>query len=68
MGMGLSSLFLPSPQSPTESCDLLGDIQTCIKKSLGEKTRRTRSKATSGSLPLGRAKEGGQGTAGTRMG
>ncbi|KAK1331522.1 hypothetical protein QTO34_009479 [Cnephaeus nilssonii] len=32
-------------KSPTESCDLLGDIQTCIKKSLGEKTRRTRSKA-----------------------
>lgn len=26
----------------------------CIKKSLGEKTRRTRSKATSGSLSLGR--------------
>lgn len=33
-------------KSPAESCDLLGDIQTCIKKSLGEKTRRTRSKAT----------------------
>ncbi|XP_045442616.1 myb-binding protein 1A isoform X3 [Pipistrellus kuhlii] len=37
-------------KSPTESCDLLGDIQTCIKKSLGEKTRRTRSKATNRSL------------------
>ncbi|KAB1266199.1 Myb-binding protein 1A [Camelus dromedarius] len=34
-------------KSPAESCDLLGDIQTCIKKSLGEKPRRTRSKATS---------------------
>ncbi|XP_057570404.1 myb-binding protein 1A [Hippopotamus amphibius kiboko] len=33
-------------KSPAESCDLLGDIQTCIKKSLGEKPRRTRSKAT----------------------
>ncbi|XP_004638356.1 myb-binding protein 1A isoform X2 [Octodon degus] len=32
-------------KSPTESCDLLGDIQTCIKKSMGEKTRRSRSKA-----------------------
>ncbi|XP_059525011.1 myb-binding protein 1A [Myotis daubentonii] len=32
-------------KNPTESCELLGDIQTCIQKSLGEKTRRTRSKA-----------------------
>lgn len=38
-------------KSPTESCDLLGDIQTCIKKSLGEKTRRTRSKATNPQEP-----------------
>ncbi|CAK6437818.1 unnamed protein product [Pipistrellus nathusii] len=38
-------------KSPTESCDLLGDIQTCIKKSLGEKTRRTRSKATKAQEP-----------------
>ncbi|NIG58076.1 myb-binding protein 1A [Pontoporia blainvillei] len=37
--------------SPTESCDLLGDIQTCIKKSLGEKPRRTRSKATNPQEP-----------------
>lgn len=44
---------LPYLQSPTESCDLLGDIQTCIKKSMGEKTRRSRSKAISGSLSLG---------------
>ncbi|XP_012666405.1 myb-binding protein 1A isoform X2 [Otolemur garnettii] len=33
-------------KSPAESCDLLSDIQTCIKKSLGEKTRRSRAKAT----------------------
>ncbi|XP_016056442.1 PREDICTED: myb-binding protein 1A isoform X2 [Miniopterus natalensis] len=38
-------------KSPTESCDLLGDIQTCMKKSLGEKTRRTRSKATNPQEP-----------------
>uniref|UniRef100_A0A673V5K9 MYB binding protein 1a n=1 Tax=Suricata suricatta TaxID=37032 RepID=A0A673V5K9_SURSU len=38
-------------KSPTESCDLLGDIQTCVKKSLGEKTRRTRSKATNPQEP-----------------
>ncbi|KAM5215341.1 myb-binding protein 1A isoform 2-T2 [Hipposideros larvatus] len=38
-------------KSPTESCDLLGDIQTCIEKSLGEKTRRTRSKATNPEEP-----------------
>ncbi|XP_036078259.1 myb-binding protein 1A isoform X2 [Rousettus aegyptiacus] len=38
-------------KSPTESCDLLGDIQTCIKKGLGEKTRRTRSKATNPQEP-----------------
>ncbi|ELV12010.1 Myb-binding protein 1A [Tupaia chinensis] len=38
-------------RSPAESCDLLGDIQTCIKKSLAEKTRRTRSKATSSQEP-----------------
>ncbi|XP_036988912.2 myb-binding protein 1A isoform X2 [Artibeus jamaicensis] len=38
-------------KSPTESCDLLGDIQTCIKKSLGEKTRRTRSKAANPQEP-----------------
>nr|XP_021550230.1 myb-binding protein 1A [Neomonachus schauinslandi] len=37
--------------SPAESCDLLGDIQTCIKKSLGEKTRRTRSKAATPQEP-----------------
>ncbi|XP_077749296.1 myb-binding protein 1A [Canis aureus] len=38
-------------KSPVESCDLLGDIQTCIKKSLGEKTRRTRSKAANPQEP-----------------
>ncbi|XP_058139727.1 LOW QUALITY PROTEIN: myb-binding protein 1A [Dasypus novemcinctus] len=32
-------------KSPAESCDLLGDIQVCIQKSLEGKTRRTRSKA-----------------------
>jgi len=38
-------------KSPAESCDLLGDIQTCIRKSLGEKTRRTRSKAATPQEP-----------------
>ncbi|XP_005399744.1 PREDICTED: myb-binding protein 1A [Chinchilla lanigera] len=38
-------------KSPTESCDLLGDIQTCIKKSMGEKTRRSRSKAINSQEP-----------------
>ncbi|XP_040485773.1 myb-binding protein 1A [Ursus maritimus] len=38
-------------KSPAESCDLLGDIQTCIKKSLVEKPRRTRSKATAPQEP-----------------
>ncbi|XP_008067281.1 myb-binding protein 1A isoform X2 [Carlito syrichta] len=38
-------------KSPAESCDLLGDIQTCIKKSLGEKTRRSRSKAINSQEP-----------------
>ncbi|XP_017367666.1 myb-binding protein 1A isoform X2 [Cebus imitator] len=32
-------------KSPTESCDLLGDIQTCIRKSLGERRHRSRTKA-----------------------
>ncbi|XP_032127592.1 myb-binding protein 1A isoform X6 [Sapajus apella] len=32
-------------KSPTESCDLLGDIQTCIRKSLGERRRRSLTKA-----------------------
>uniref|UniRef100_A0A5F8AHQ9 MYB binding protein 1a n=2 Tax=Macaca mulatta TaxID=9544 RepID=A0A5F8AHQ9_MACMU len=32
-------------KSPAESCDLLGDIQTCIRKSLGEKPHRSRTKA-----------------------
>ncbi|KAK2109324.1 hypothetical protein P7K49_014489 [Saguinus oedipus] len=31
--------------SPTESCDLLGDIQTCIRKSLGERCHGSRTKA-----------------------
>ncbi|XP_077021715.1 myb-binding protein 1A [Tamandua tetradactyla] len=34
---------------PAESCDLLGDIQTCIHKSLEGKIRWTRSKAVVGS-------------------
>ncbi|EHA99819.1 Myb-binding protein 1A [Heterocephalus glaber] len=38
-------------KSPTESCDLLGDIQTCIKKSMGEKTCRSCSKAISSQEP-----------------
>uniref|UniRef100_A0A8D2D3R0 MYB binding protein 1a n=1 Tax=Sciurus vulgaris TaxID=55149 RepID=A0A8D2D3R0_SCIVU len=38
-------------KSPRESCDLLGDIQTCIKKSMGEKTRRSRAKATNSQEP-----------------
>ncbi|KAG8517114.1 Myb-binding protein 1A [Galemys pyrenaicus] len=38
-------------KSPEESCDLLGDIQTCIKKSLGENARQTRSKATNAQEP-----------------
>ncbi|XP_004406191.1 PREDICTED: myb-binding protein 1A isoform X2 [Odobenus rosmarus divergens] len=38
-------------KSPAESSDLLGDIQTCIKKSLAEKTRRTRSKAATPQEP-----------------
>uniref|UniRef100_A0A8C9UJH0 MYB binding protein 1a n=1 Tax=Spermophilus dauricus TaxID=99837 RepID=A0A8C9UJH0_SPEDA len=39
-------------KSPTESCDLLGDIQTCIKKSMGEKTRRrSRAKTTDSQEP-----------------
>ncbi|KAK2105065.1 hypothetical protein P7K49_014579 [Saguinus oedipus] len=32
-------------KSPTESCDLLGDIQTCIRKSLGERNRGSHTKA-----------------------
>ncbi|XP_037664775.1 myb-binding protein 1A [Choloepus didactylus] len=36
---------------PAESCDLLGDIQTCIQRSLEGKTRRTRSKAISSQEP-----------------
>ncbi|XP_055982655.1 myb-binding protein 1A [Sorex fumeus] len=38
-------------KTPEESCDLLSDIQTCIMKSLGEKARRKRSKATSPEEP-----------------
>ncbi|XP_037351256.1 myb-binding protein 1A [Talpa occidentalis] len=38
-------------KSPEESCDLLSDIQTCIKKSLGENARQTRSKATNAQEP-----------------
>ncbi|KAL0597071.1 Myb-binding protein 1A [Plecturocebus cupreus] len=33
-------------KSPTESCDLLGDIQTCIRKSLGEKRCGSHTKTT----------------------
>ncbi|XP_042636435.1 myb-binding protein 1A [Orycteropus afer afer] len=38
-------------KSPIESCELLGDIQTCIEKSLEEKPRRTRSKAVDSQEP-----------------
>nr|XP_008269086.2 myb-binding protein 1A isoform X2 [Oryctolagus cuniculus] len=38
-------------KSPTESCDLLGDIQACIKKSMEEKAQRPRSKAISTQEP-----------------
>nr|XP_012634638.1 myb-binding protein 1A [Microcebus murinus] len=38
-------------KSPAECCDLLNDIQTCIKKSLGEKSRRSRTKATNSQEP-----------------
>lgn len=38
-------------KSPTESCDLLGDIQTCIKKSMEQKPRRPRSKANTSQEP-----------------
>ncbi|XP_006863342.1 PREDICTED: myb-binding protein 1A [Chrysochloris asiatica] len=38
-------------KSPAESCDLLGDIQTCIEKSLDAKPRRTRSKAVDSQEP-----------------
>ncbi|XP_010594820.2 myb-binding protein 1A isoform X1 [Loxodonta africana] len=38
-------------KSPAESCDLLGDIQTCIEKSLEGKPRRTRSKAVDSQEP-----------------
>ncbi|XP_008853862.1 myb-binding protein 1A isoform X2 [Nannospalax galili] len=38
-------------KSPTESCDLLGDIQTCIKKSMEQKPRRSRSKANTSQEP-----------------
>uniref|UniRef100_A0A8C7EU81 MYB binding protein 1a n=1 Tax=Neovison vison TaxID=452646 RepID=A0A8C7EU81_NEOVI len=38
-------------ESPAESCELLADIQTCIQKSLGEKPRRTRSKAATPQEP-----------------
>lgn len=49
-GLAPPSFLSLCPQSPDESCDLLGDIQTCIMKSLREKARRKRSKATGGSL------------------
>ncbi|XP_059236003.1 myb-binding protein 1A [Mustela nigripes] len=38
-------------KSPADSCELLADIQTCIQKSLGEKPRRTRSKAATPQEP-----------------
>lgn len=58
-----SSSFLTSalscPQSPTESCDVLGDIQTCIKKSMEQNPRRSRSRAKGTSLLLGQAGQPG---------
>ncbi|XP_012787360.2 myb-binding protein 1A [Sorex araneus] len=54
-GMAFQHLFLFVGihlfKNPEESCDLLGDIQTCMTKSMGEKARRKRSKATSPQEP-----------------
>ncbi|CAH6785978.1 myb-binding protein 1A [Phodopus roborovskii] len=38
-------------KSPTESCDVLGDIQTCIKKSMEHNPRRSRSRAKASQEP-----------------
>ncbi|XP_012868804.1 PREDICTED: myb-binding protein 1A [Dipodomys ordii] len=38
-------------KSPVESCELLGDIQTCIKKSMEQRTRRSRAKTTNTQEP-----------------
>ncbi|XP_075847869.1 myb-binding protein 1A isoform X1 [Microtus pennsylvanicus] len=39
-------------KSPTESCDVLGDIQTCIKKSMEQNPRRSRSRAKASQEPV----------------
>lgn len=39
-------------KSPAESCDVLGDIQTCIKKSMEQNPRRSRSKAKASQEPV----------------
>ncbi|XP_048221117.1 myb-binding protein 1A [Perognathus longimembris pacificus] len=38
-------------KSPTESCELLGDIQACIKKSMEHRTRRSRAKTANTQEP-----------------
>ncbi|XP_058531543.1 myb-binding protein 1A [Ochotona princeps] len=38
-------------KSPAESCDLLGDIQACIKKSMEETAQRPRAKKTNSEEP-----------------
>ncbi|EDL12682.1 myb-binding protein 1A [Mus musculus] len=39
-------------KSPAESCDVLGDIQTCIKKSMEQNPRRSRSRAKASQEPV----------------
>ncbi|XP_021069391.1 myb-binding protein 1A [Mus pahari] len=39
-------------KSPAESCDVLGDIQTCIKKSMEQNPRRPRSRAKASQEPV----------------
>ncbi|CAO2644053.1 Myb-binding protein 1A [Lemmus lemmus] len=39
-------------KSPTECCDVLGDIQTCIKKSMEQNPRRSRSRAKASQEPV----------------
>lgn len=39
-------------KSPAESCDVLGDIQTCIKKSMEQNLRRSRSRAKASQEPV----------------
>ncbi|XP_055453247.1 myb-binding protein 1A [Psammomys obesus] len=39
-------------KSPEEACDVLGDIQTCIKKSMEQNPRRSRSRAKASQEPV----------------